>query len=99
MAGKVMVMRTIAAVLAFVAGQPMNVTQVCREGGISTKTFHKNVERCGLDPEGGFQPRSRRPLRSPGVTAAAVEDAVVALRNSLPMTVTITGRQLVRLCR
>ena len=83
MAGKVLTMRTIAAVLAFVAGQPMNVTQVCRDGGISTKTFYKYVERCRLDPENGFTPRSRRPLRSPGATPAAVEDAIVALRKQL----------------
>lgn len=76
-------MKAMAAVLAFVAGQPMNVSQVCRECGITTKTFYKYVKRCEQDPEHAFEPRSRRPLRSPGATPAAVEDAVVELRKQL----------------
>ena len=83
MAGKVLTMRAMAAVLAYAVGQPMNVTQVCRECGISTKTFYKYVERCRVDLQDGFTPRSRRPLRSPGATSVDVEDAIVALRKQL----------------
>jgi len=77
-------MKAMAAVLAFVAGEPMNVTVVCREAGISRKSFYKWVERCrqagGLS---GLEERSRRPHRFPGAVGADVEDAVVVLRKDL----------------
>lgn len=78
-----MPVRAMAAVLAYVAGQPMNVRQVCRDCGIAPKTFYKYVARCREDPGHGFEPRSRRPLRSPGATSAMVEDAIIELRKRL----------------
>jgi transposase-like protein len=38
-------MKVIAAVTAFVAGEPVNVSQVCREAGTTRKTFYKWAAR------------------------------------------------------
>ena len=83
MAGEVISMQVMAVVMAFVAGEKMNVAEVCRRCGISRKTFYKYVERCRADGIAGFEPRSRRPRSSPAATPAAVEDAVVVLRKEL----------------
>jgi transposase InsO family protein len=83
MARKVMPMRAIAAVVAFVAGEPVNVAQVCRDCGISRKTFYKYVGRCRESGVAGFEERSRRPQTFPHAVAADVEDAVVAWRKQL----------------
>jgi hypothetical protein len=76
-------MRAMAAVTAFVAGEKLNVSRVCCECGISTKTFYKYVARVELEGLAGFEERSRRPLRIPNQTAADVEERVVALRKEL----------------
>jgi transposase InsO family protein len=83
MARKVMPVKAMAAVLAFVAGEAVNVTQVCRECGISRKTFYKYAARCRVEAVAGFEPRSRRPHTFPGAVAVEVEDAVVELRKRL----------------
>jgi transposase InsO family protein/transposase-like protein len=83
MAGKVMAMRAIAAVTAFVAGEAMNVGQVCEEVGISRQSFYKYVARCRVEGLAGFEPRSRRPLTCPQAVAAEVEDAVIGWRKQL----------------
>lgn len=83
MARKVLPVRVMASVLAFVAGEEMNVSLVCAEGGISRKTFYKYVERCRREGLAGFEERSRRPNSFPSVTDADVEDAVVVLRKRL----------------
>jgi ACT domain-containing protein len=36
----------LSVVVAFVAGEPVNVAQACRDCGISRKTFYKYVQRC-----------------------------------------------------
>lgn len=76
-------MRAIAAVTAFVAGEKMNVSRVCGECGISTKTFYKYAARVAVEGLAGFEERSRRPVRIPNQTAADVEERVVALRKEL----------------
>jgi transposase InsO family protein len=83
MAGKQVPMKAMSAVMAFVAGEAMNVSQVCRECAISPKTFYKYVARCRAEGLAGFEPRSRRPHTSPAQVPADVEDAVVALRKQL----------------
>jgi transposase InsO family protein len=83
MAGKQVPMRAMSLVMAFVAGEAMNVSQVCRECGISPKTFYKYVARCRLEGLAGFEPRSRRPLSSPARTPAEIEDAIVGFRKEL----------------
>jgi len=83
MAEKVIPMKVMAAVMAFVAGEAMNVSQVCEEAGISRQTFYKYVARCRAEGLAGFEPRSRRPLTSPQAVPDDVEDAVIAWRKQL----------------
>lgn len=71
------------AVMAFVDGESVNVTAVCAREGVSPKTFYKYVARYRVEGEAGFEPRSRRPQRSPGQTPIDVEDRVVELRKQL----------------
>lgn len=83
MADGVISMKLMSAVVAFVAGEAMNVAQVCRAGGISRKTFYKYVQRCRAEGLDGFEARSRRPLTSPAAISDDVEEAVVRLRKQL----------------
>ena len=83
MAEKVIPMKVMAAVMAFVAGEAMNVVEVCVEAGISRQTFYKYVARCRAEGLDGFASRSRRPLTSPRAVGVEVEDAVIAWRKQL----------------
>ena len=76
-------MKVIAAVTAFVAGEPMNVSAVCRTGEVSRKTFYKWAARCQAEGLAGFEPRSRRPRSAPRRTPDEVEEAIVACRQRL----------------
>lgn len=76
-------MRAMASVVAFVAGERMNVSGVCRQYGISTKTFYKYAARVRAEGMAGLEERSRRPRRVPNRTAADVEERVVVLRKEL----------------
>jgi transposase InsO family protein len=83
MAERVISMRVMAAVMAFVAGEAMNVRRVCDEVGISRQTFYKYVARCRVEGMAGFELRSRRPLTCPQAVSADVEEAVVGWRKQL----------------
>jgi transposase InsO family protein len=83
MAGGVLPMKALSVVVAFVAGEPVNVAQACRDCGISRKTFYKYVKRCRLEGLAGFEERSRRPLSSPRAISGEVEDAIVTWRKQL----------------
>jgi transposase InsO family protein len=83
MAERVIPMKVMAAVMAFVAGETMNVRQVCEEAGSSRQTFYKYVARCRAEGLAGFELRSRRPLTCPQTVAAEVEDAVIGWRKQL----------------
>ncbi len=76
-------MKVIAAVAAFVAGEPINVSEVCRAGGVSRKTFYKWAARCRAEGLGGLEPRSRAPRSSPRRVEAVVEDEIVGCRQRL----------------
>ena len=76
-------MKVMAAVMAFVAGEAMNVRQVCEEAGISRQTFYKYAARCRAEGLAGFELRSRRPLTTPQAVAVDVEDAVIVWRKQL----------------
>ena len=78
-----MPMKAVAAVMAFVAGQPMNVRQVCGEVGICRQTFYKYAARCRAERLAGFEPRSRRPHSCPRAVSGVVEDAVISWRKQL----------------
>lgn len=75
--------RLVAAVAARARGERFNVSAVCRDLGVSPKTFYKYLDRFGADGVDGFFPRSRAPKSSPTLTSAAVEDAVVLARKEL----------------
>jgi transposase InsO family protein len=83
MAGEVLSMKVFAAVLAFVAGEPVNVTRVCREAGCSRKTFYKYAARARVEGTAAGRQRSRRPLSSPQAISADVENEIVKLRKDL----------------
>lgn len=76
-------MRVIAAVTAFVAGEPVNVARVCREAGVSRKTFYKWASRYRGEGLAGLEERSRRPLSTPRRTPEWVEEVIVGLREEL----------------
>lgn len=58
--------------------------ELCRRHGVSRKTGYKWLDRHGEEGEAGLLDRSRRPLVSPLLTAAAVEARVVELRGEYP---------------
>jgi transposase InsO family protein len=60
-----------------------NITEQSRRYGISRKTGYKWLARAAAG-ETAFTDRSHRPHRFPSRTAAAVEDAVLALRTEHP---------------
>ena len=68
---------------AALAGGVPNVAEFCRVQGISRETFYKWRRRFAAEGLAGLEERSRRPLRSPGATPAAVEELVVRLRGEL----------------
>jgi transposase InsO family protein len=57
--------------------------QVARDYGVSRRWVHELVRRFDAEGETGLEPRSRRPRRSPGRTAEALEDEIVGLRKEL----------------
>lgn len=63
--------------------EPMNVTAVCVELGISRQTFYKWRRRYELEGLAGLQERSRRPKALRYVTTAEVDDQIRALRKAL----------------
>lgn len=73
----------VAAVVAKARGDAVNVAGVCRERGVSRKTFYKYVARFEVMGLAGFFPQSRRPHHSPRLTPAAVEDEVLRQRKLL----------------
>lgn len=81
MAQKVTAMDIRAATA--LAGQVENVAAFCRRHQISRQTFYKWRRRFGESGLAGLEERSRRPQRSPGQTAAAVEEAVLRKRKQL----------------
>ena len=58
-------------------------SEVARTYGISRRWVITLVQRFLTEGEAGLAPRSRRPRHSPGRTAQAVEDEIIALRKDL----------------
>ncbi len=61
----------------------VNVTEFCREHGISTWFFYELRRRHRLEGEACLEPRSRAPKRVANKTALAVEDTIVRTRKQL----------------
>jgi transposase InsO family protein len=58
-------------------------SEVARDYRVSRRWVITLVQRFLAEGEPGLQPRSRRPRHSPGRTAQAVEDEIIALRKEL----------------
>jgi transposase InsO family protein len=61
-----------------------NMTQVCRNFGISRKTGYKWLERFKRDGENGLGDLARRPVRSPDRTSRKMEEAIFEVRKKHP---------------
>lgn len=61
----------------------LNVTEFCRQHGISTWFFYQLRKRYALEGEAGLEPRSRAAKTVTNRTPGWVEDAVVELRKEL----------------
>src|SRR5215470_17479908 len=73
-------MRLMDATLA--AGVKItNVAEWCRVNGVDRRTFYRHRQR--IESEGSWQPRSRRPRSSPGLTPPGVTAQIVRLRGEL----------------
>jgi transposase InsO family protein len=75
--------RLAAAVGAVARGESLNVAAVCRDLGVSRKTFYKYLARFRVEGVEGFFPRSRRPRHSPRAVGDGVEELVVRARKEL----------------
>jgi transposase InsO family protein len=73
--------------LAITAAELPGVTVVslCAELGISRKTFYEWRRRHDKEGPAGLEPRSRRPLSSPGQIPPWLEQRIVRLREQLPL--------------
>ena len=69
------------------------IAELCRRFGISRDSGHRLLREHGERGEAALLPRSRRPHASPARTAAAMEQAVLALREQHPAW---GGRKLAR---
>jgi transposase InsO family protein len=63
----------------------VSVTELCEQLGISRQTFYKYRRRFEREGPAGLVERSRRPLRSPQLMSAELEDEIVRLRKELPL--------------
>lgn len=63
----------------------VTVTSLCAELGISRKTFYEWRRRYDKEGPAGLEPRSRRPLSSPGQIPPWLEQRIVRLREELPV--------------
>jgi transposase-like protein len=61
-----------------------NVSELCRRFGISRKTGYKCLSRYIAAGDAGLSDASRRPYGSPRRTAAAIEQALLELRQAHP---------------
>lgn len=61
-----------------------NISQLCRQYGISRKTGYKWLKRYREAGESGLADRSRRPHHSPGRSSAETETKVVKVRKAHP---------------
>lgn len=61
-----------------------NISELCRQFGISRPTAYKWIAREAEDPLNGCEDRSRRPHCSPNRTRPEVEDVILAARDKNP---------------
>jgi len=73
-----------AEFVALAAVEGANIRSLCRRFGISPKTGYKWIHRVRLGGTEALADLSRRPLHSPDRTPAAIEHAVLTVRNEHP---------------
>src|SRR5215470_5594870 len=61
----------------------VSVTALCAELGLSRNTFYELRKRYDKEGLPGLEPRSRRPLSSPGQIPAWIEQRICRLREEL----------------
>lgn len=61
----------------------LNVTEFCREHGVSTWLFYQLRKRYAAEGEAALEPRSRAPKRVANRTPSWVEDVIIDLRKEL----------------
>jgi transposase InsO family protein len=70
-------------VITAVVGEGRSQAEVARSYGVSTGWVSKLVARWRLEGDAAFEPRSRRPKRSPTAIAAGTVERIVELRHQL----------------
>ncbi|HLI57509.1 MAG TPA: helix-turn-helix domain-containing protein [Actinomycetota bacterium] len=73
--------RLLAAISEELDG--LNTAALCRERGISRKTFYKWKARFKAEGLAGLEPRSRRPHHSPDRVSDRTEDLIIEMRKRL----------------
>ncbi|NMO94161.1 DDE-type integrase/transposase/recombinase, partial [Actinomycetospora sp. TBRC 11914] len=73
----------VAAVARAAAGEKINVSQVCRDTGVSRAAFYVKLTRFKAEGSAGLAPRSRAPRSHPTRTPDHVGEAVVRARKEL----------------
>jgi transposase InsO family protein len=64
----------------YLAANGKNISQLCKNFGISRKTGYKWLERFEDDGEIGLENLSRRPIHSPGRISTVMEKAIIQVR-------------------
>ena len=77
-------METKKEFIALALQEGANRRELCRRFGITPKAGYALLARFSHEGVAGLQPRSRRPLRSPGQTEDEVVQAVLLVRSSHP---------------
>ncbi|MFJ4105830.1 IS481 family transposase [Amycolatopsis japonica] len=73
----------VAAVARAAAGEKVNVSQFCREHGVSRDTFYRYVTRVRNEAANGFIRRSTAPHHRPTAFGAEVAEALLRARKEL----------------
>ncbi len=74
---------SVRRLIVEVDSDDLNVTEFCREHGISTWSFYQLRKRYALEGESALEPRSRAPRTVANRTPDWIEDLVVDLRKEL----------------
>jgi transposase len=83
-------------VITSVVVEGRSKTEVARDLRISRYWVHQLVKRFEVEGEAAFQPRSRRPHRSPHAVAAEVEERIIRLRKELSKRGLDAGAETIR---
>lgn len=81
---EVSIMSQRAEFVRLVRSGTLSVRAACRRFGVSRPTGYKWLRRFEVQGPSGLADRSRRPRHSPGRVSAAMEEAILALREAYP---------------